>query len=187
MTDRPPVAGPPLPTLDRLRTWREASTSGDAIASALEAARAAERDVGTLLASADRVVMTGAGSSFYLAEVAAAVARETTGRLAIATPLSELILRPAGVLGPGPTDRQVVVVISRSGSTSEAVEVVERMRAAGHPTVAVTCRGNSPLAARAQRVLVSPAGNESAIVMTRSFASMLALLLRVIAGTAPDR
>ena len=187
MTDRPPVAGPPLPTLDRLRTWREASTSGDAIASALEAARAAERDVGTLLASADRVVMTGAGSSFYLAEVAAAVARETTGRLAIATPLSELILRPTGVLGPGPTDRQVVVVISRSGSTSEAVEVVERMRAAGHPTVAVTCRGNSPLAARAQRVLVSPAGNESAIVMTRSFASMLALLLRVIAGTAPDR
>jgi hypothetical protein len=46
MTDRPPVAGPRLPTLDRLRTWREASTSGDAIATALASARAADRDTG---------------------------------------------------------------------------------------------------------------------------------------------
>jgi glucosamine--fructose-6-phosphate aminotransferase (isomerizing) len=187
MTDRPAVAGPPLPTLDRLRTWREASTSGDAIVTALEAARAGERDVGLLLASADRVVMTGAGSSYYLAQVAAAVLRETTGRLAMAVPLSELILRPGGVFAPSAPSRQVVVLVSRSGSTSEAVEAVERVRAAGHPTVAVTCRGNSPLANTAHRVLVSPTGNESAIVMTRSFASMLALLLRVVAGSAPDR
>jgi glucosamine--fructose-6-phosphate aminotransferase (isomerizing) len=187
MTDRPPVAGPPLPTLERLRTWREASTSGDAIAAALEAARAIDRDIGLMLAGADRVVLTGAGSSYYLAQVAAAVLRETTGRLAIAAPLSELMLRPDGVFAPGNPGRQVVVIISRSGSTSEALDVVDRVRAAGHPTVAVTCRGNSPLAGRVHRVLVSPIGNESAIVMTRSFASMLALILRVIAGMASDR
>jgi glutamine---fructose-6-phosphate transaminase (isomerizing) len=187
MTDRPPVAGPPLPTLERLRTWREASTSGDAISAALEAARTSDRDIGLMLAGADRVVLTGAGSSYYLAQVAAAVLRETSGRLAIAAPLSELMLRPGGVFAPGNPGRQVVVIISRSGSTSEALDVVERVRAAGHPTVAVTCRGNSPLAGRSHRVLVSPTGNESAIVMTRSFASMLALLLRVIAGAASDR
>ena len=79
-----------------------------------------------------------------------------------------------------------MIVISRSGSTSEAVDVVTRMRAAGHPTLVVTCRGRSPLAASAERVLVSPAGNEQAIVMTRSFASMLAMLLRAIAGAAGD-
>ena len=78
------------------------------------------------------------------------------------------------------------MIISRSGSTSEAVEVAERMRAAGHPTVAVTCRGDSPLARTADVALVSPDGDEAAIVMTRSFASMLALLLRLVATVAGD-
>jgi glucosamine--fructose-6-phosphate aminotransferase (isomerizing) len=56
------------------------------------------------------------------------------------------------------------------------------MRASGHPTLAVTCRGDSPLATGADVTLVSPAGDEAAIVMTRSFASMLALLLAVVAA-----
>ncbi len=170
--------------LERLLTWREASTSGDAIASALIAGRAAADDLRAILAGAERIVLTGAGSSYYLPQAAAAVARETTGQVVLAAPLSELILRPSGVLGGGPAERQPVVVVSRSGSTSEAVEVVRRMRAAGHPTVALTCRANSPLAAAADQVLVSPDGDEAAIVMTRSFASMLALLLRAIVGEA---
>ena len=87
----------------------------------------------------------------------------------VATPSSELLLRPSGVLGRGAARRQPVVVVSRSGSTSEAVQVVEGMGAAGHPTIAVTCRADSPLAALADRVLLSPAGDEQAIVMTRSF------------------
>jgi glucosamine--fructose-6-phosphate aminotransferase (isomerizing) len=59
--------------------------------------------------------------------------------------------------------------------------VAQRVRAAGHPTFGVTCRGDSPLAGLVDAALVVAAGDESAIVMTRSFASMLALLLRVIA------
>jgi glutamine---fructose-6-phosphate transaminase (isomerizing) len=168
--------------LDHLLTWREASTTGAAIASALIAGRDAGHDLAASFAGAERIVLTGAGSSYYLPQAVAAVARETTGQVVLAAPLSELILRPAGVLGGGPAERQPVVVVSRSGSTSEAIEVVTRMRAAGHPTVALTCRADSPLAAAAAQVLVSPDGDEAAIVMTRSFASMLALLLRAIAG-----
>ncbi len=177
----------PLPSLERLLTWREASSAGEAIAAALEAARAAEADLAGFFAAPDRLIVTGAGSSYYLAQVVAAVSRELTGGMVVAAPLSELILRPAGVIGGGPAARQPVIVISRSGSTSEAVDVVTRMRAAGHPTLVVTCRGRSPLADGAERVLVSPAGNEQAIVMTRSFSSMLALLLRVVAGAAGVR
>ena len=111
-------------------------------------------------------------------------------RPVFAAPLSELILRPDGVLAAAGTGtaagREPVVIISRSGSTSEAVEVAARMRDAGHPTIAVTCRGDSPLASAADVALVSPAGDEAAIVMTRSFASMLALLLRLVASVAGD-
>ena len=182
--------------LDGLLTWRESSTSDAAIAAALEAAARAPEAVGELLASADRVVITGAGSSYYLALVVAAAARAVLRRPVMAAPLSELILRPSGVLvgRSGPTEpgkvagkAEPVVIISRSGATSEAVTVVERMRAAGHPTIAVTCRRDSPLAALADLTLVSPAGDEAAIVMTRSFASMLALLLAIVAGRGdPD-
>ena len=174
-----------------LLTWRESSTSGDAIAAAVDAAAGAEDAALDVLAAADRIVVTGAGSSYYLAQVVASAARALTHRPVIAVPLSELILRPEGVLvaatGAGEAARrEPVVIISRSGSTSEAVTVAERMRAAGHPTIAVTCRAGSPLASLADATLVSPAGDEAAIVMTRSFGSMLALLLGVVARVAGD-
>ena len=180
-----------MTTFDGLLTWRESSTTAEAIDAALGAARKGSVDARELLAGADRIVITGAGSSFYLAQTVAAAAREALRRPVMATPLSELILRPEAVLvAPSNDDaaarREPVVIISRSGATSEAVTVAERMRAARHPTIAVTCRLDSPLADRADVTLVSPGGDEAAIVMTRSFASMLALLLWVVARVGAD-
>ncbi len=173
-----------------LLTWRESSTSGEAIAAALSAADRAPAAAREILTAAERIVITGAGSSYYVAQVVAAAARGVMRRPVIAAPLSELILRPEGVLvgtsGTRPPGQEPVVIISRSGSTSEAVSVAERMRVAGHPTIAVTCRVGSPLAALADVTLVSPAGDEAAIVMTRSFASMLALLLALVAIVGRD-
>ena len=177
-----------MTAFDDLQTWRESATSGEAIAAAVDAAAgepaaAAARE---LLATADRFVVTGAGSSYYLAQAVAAAGRAILGRAVSASPLSELILRPDGVLagsgGGAAAGPEPVVIISRSGSTSEAVRVAELMRAAGHSTIAVTCRAGSPLAALADVTLVSPEGDETAIVMTRSFASMLGLLLAVVAA-----
>jgi glucosamine--fructose-6-phosphate aminotransferase (isomerizing) len=179
-----------MTAFEELLTWRESSTSGDAIAAAVEAAAHASTTALGLL-SATRIVVTGAGSSYYLALAVAAAARAVLGRSAFATPLSELILRPEGVLDGrngvrADSSLEPIVIISRSGSTSEAVDVAERMRATGHPTIAVTCRAASPLAELADVTLVSPAGDEAAIVMTRSFSSMLALLLGVVARAGRD-
>ncbi len=186
MTTNPDRDQAGLSSLDHFLTWRESSTSGTAIAAALEAARRRPGRVIETLRAADQVVITGAGSSYYLGQTAAAVAREATGRPYLAAPLSEFILRPRGVLAAGDPARQPVVVISRSGSTSEAVAVAGQMRSAGHPVIAVTCRGASPLAAAADLAVVTSVGDEEAIVMTRSFASMLALLLRIVADVAGD-
>jgi glutamine---fructose-6-phosphate transaminase (isomerizing) len=195
-----------MTSFEELLTWRESSTSGEAIAAAIDAAGRMPEATRDLLSEADRIVVTGAGSSYYLAQVVAAAGRAALRRPIMAAPLSELILRPDGVLvasagtgggGTGGTGtgrgepapaatREPVVIISRSGSTSEAISVAERMRSAGHPTIAVTCRADSPLAALADVTLVSPAGDEAAIVMTRSFASMLALLLDVVAIVGGD-
>ncbi|MBA2381497.1 MAG: SIS domain-containing protein, partial [Chloroflexi bacterium] len=185
MTTRPIDTAP---SLDHLVGWRESSTTGVAIEAALAAARTGDvaRAARAMLGGAERIVVTGAGSSFYLAQAVAAAARQSTHRPYSAAPLSEILLRPGGVLLAGALVTQPVIVISRSGSTSEAVRVVEEMRALGHPTIAVTCRAESPMANLADVSLVSPAGDEEAIVMTRSFASMLALLLRLVADVASD-
>jgi glutamine---fructose-6-phosphate transaminase (isomerizing) len=177
---RPPRGPDGLIDLERLETWREASTAGEAISAAIGAARAVPDGVRSTLRNAERIVLTGAGSSYYLAQSAAAVGREAAGLPVVAAPLSDVLLRPAGVFSRT-AGSEAVVVISRSGSTSEALSVATQSRAAGRPTFGVTCRAASPLAGLVDSALVSPAGDESAIVMTRSFGSMLALLLRLIA------
>ena len=113
-----------MTAFEDLLTWRESATSGEAIAAAVEAASRAPAAAMELLESAERIVVTGAGSSYYLAQSVAAVARAVLGRTVVATPLSEVILRPESVLVSAPgAGREPVVIISRSGSTSEAVTV----------------------------------------------------------------
>jgi glucosamine--fructose-6-phosphate aminotransferase (isomerizing) len=116
-------------------TWSEAAGSGDAVAGALDSARGSLVTVAPILGRGDPVVYAGAGSSYYVAQVAAWAHRAVLGAPAEAAPLSELLLRPEGVLVPGDPARRPVVVISRSGTTSEAVALAERSTGAGHPVV----------------------------------------------------
>ena len=131
------------------------------------------------LAFSKRIVIAGAGSSFYIAQVAASAMRTYCRLPAEAVPLSEVLLRPRAVFAAEELSNQSVVVVSRSGSTTEALEVIKAAQARGQRTIAVTCRPASPMAQLADDVLAVPEGDEEAIVMTRSFASQAALLMRL--------
>ena len=159
--------------------WQEASTGATAIAAALEVARAAPKATVDRLAFAKRIVVTGAGSSYYIAQIAAYAMRSYCGLPAEAAPLSEVLLRPRGVFAPDEFANQPVVVVSRSGSTTEALEVIRAAKERDQHTLAITCRPQSPMAALADDVLAVPEGDEAAIVMTRSFASQASLLMRL--------
>jgi glucosamine--fructose-6-phosphate aminotransferase (isomerizing) len=97
----------------------------------------------------------------------------------VAAPLSEVLLRPEAVFAPGEPTHQPVIVVSRSGTTTEALEVIRSTRERGAPVIAVTCRPGSPMAQLATATLAVPEGDETAIVMTRSFASQVALIMRL--------
>jgi glutamine---fructose-6-phosphate transaminase (isomerizing) len=165
--------------LEGTTAWREASTGGEAIAAALEAARGAPQGLVDRLARCDRIVVTGAGSSYYIAQVAASAMRTMASLPAVAAPLSEVLLRPDDVLAPGDQGRQLVVIVSRSGSTTEAVDVVRASAERGQGTLAVTCRPGSPMTDLAEVTLAVPAADEAAIVMTRSFLALTSLLCRL--------
>jgi glucosamine--fructose-6-phosphate aminotransferase (isomerizing) len=185
------TAHPEVPiTPDRIRAaveltlaWGEATAGKDAIAAALAVARGAPDDLIEVVASGRRVVLSGAGSSYYICQVAASAMRQVAGIPAIAVPLSDLLLRPDDVLlADGQPDP--VFLVSRSGSTTEAVEAMESLRRHGRYTVAVTARPASPLTELASATLSVAEADEEAIVMTRSVAALTTLLMRLAARVA---
>jgi glucosamine--fructose-6-phosphate aminotransferase (isomerizing) len=160
-------------------TWREASAAAVAIAAAHEAARSAPLEIIDRLDGATRIVISGAGSSLYIAQVAAVAWREEANLPAEAQPLSEALLRPGAVFAGQPIADQPLIVVSRSGTTTEALKLLEAARERGQFTIAVTCRPQAPMADLADVALTVAEGDDEAIVMTRSFVSQTSLLMRL--------
>lgn len=125
-------------------------------------------------------VFVGCGTSYYLAQAAAASFTLLTGSLARALPASEILFYPELSL-PSP-DKTFPVLISRSGHTSEILAVAEALTQKGIEFLALTCDGNE-LAASTSRVLQLPVREEST-VMTASFTSMLLTMQFVAAKFA---
>lgn len=73
-------------------------------------------------------------------------------------------------------DRSAVVALSQSGQTPDVVAYVERARATGSPTIALTNDPSSPLASAADVTVPLLAGDERAIAATKTYTSELAAL-----------
>lgn len=126
-------------------------------------------------------VFVGCGSSYYVAQSAAATALSLAGRRAQAIPASELLLYPEATLAAA--GGLTPVLISRSGRTSEVIQAAEVLKARGVPTLAVTCAPRERLEKIADAAILLSAADEQSMVMTRSFSSML-LALQVSAARA---
>lgn len=122
------------------------------------------------------LLFAGSGTSLYLSMVAAEIAQRN-GIASRACPAADIWLEPESTL----SDAATVVVITRSGTTSEALRAAETAKARGRTVVLVTCNSESPAAAIASQVLLSPKGDDGTIVMVRSFSSMLLLLQAAVA------
>lgn len=124
-------------------------------------------------------IFIGCGTSFYLAQAAACSLNLLLGVSSRAVPASELLLFPTLVV---PHDRKSYfpVLISRSGHTSEVLQVAKYLQSQGISFLAVTCDGRE-LKGMTPRVLKMPV-EEKSTVMTSSFTSML-LGLQYLAGT----
>jgi glutamine---fructose-6-phosphate transaminase (isomerizing) len=83
----------------------------------------------------------------------------------------------------------VVVALSQSGRTPDVVEYVERARAGGAFTVAITNDPGSALAASADATLLLSAGPEHAVAATKTYLNQVAalgLLAAHAAGRGPE-
>jgi len=121
---------------------------------------------GLLPSRGQRVAFVGCGSSWFVAQ-SAAVLRESDG--GGETDAFHPAAAPAG------RRYDAVVAISRSGTTSEILWMIDGLPA-GVARHAVTLDGTSPLAAAVTRVVVLDAVREESVVQTASATSAVALL-----------
>ncbi|NII41427.1 fructoselysine-6-P-deglycase FrlB-like protein [Curtobacterium flaccumfaciens] len=113
----------------------------------------------------ERVAVIGCGTSWFIA-MSYAVARESAG----------LGQTDAFAGSEYPADRQYdrVVTISRSGTTTEIIDLLRALP--GQRTVLITAVPDSPAAADADDVVALPFADERSVVQTRFATTALALL-----------
>ena len=135
------------------------------------AAQLATRLAGTLPARGERVAVAGCGTSWFMAQSYAA-AREAAGH-------GETDAFAASEM---PTDRAYhrVLVLSRSGTTTEILQLLSRLRGRV-PTVAITAVAGTPVAEAADAVIDLGFADEESVVQTR-FATTELVLLRAHLG-----
>ena len=148
-------------------TYREIKSQTEAWVQALELAKAASLPDA---AQYKQIIFTGCGSTYYLSLVAATLYQELTGRSARAVPASELLLNPQIVVQNNIS--QLLVAISRSGTTTETVRAVEKFKAEKRGNVVVISNYDAALSRLADVRIVIDQGQEKSMAQTRSFASM---------------
>ncbi|PSR22441.1 MAG: sugar isomerase [Sulfobacillus acidophilus] len=116
----------------------------------------------------DRVLCVGSGSSYYLALVVAALGANI-GLDIVALPTQDVILEHGAILRAF----SALVIISRSGETSEAVWAAQMAKTTGKSVLAVSCNANASLHSYADASWILPFAHDHTVVMTRSFTSML--------------
>ncbi|GAA2252385.1 MULTISPECIES: SIS domain-containing protein [Kitasatospora] len=112
----------------------------------------------------ERVAVTGCGTSWFIAQAYAAL-REAGGH-------GETDALAASEFRYG-RDYDRVLAISRSGTTTEVLDVLDRVEA---PTSAVTADPGTPISGASDRLLVLDFADERSVVQTRFATTALALL-----------
>lgn len=125
---------------------------------------------GILPQNGERVAIVGCGTSWFMA-MSYAVLRESQG----------LGVTDAFAGSEYPIDRTYdrVVAISRSGTTTEIVELLGKLKPA--TTVLITAVADSPAAELATHIVALPFADEKSVVQTR-FATTALVLLRACLG-----
>ncbi|MFC3571941.1 SIS domain-containing protein [Streptomyces yaanensis] len=141
----------------------------------IRAAASAEAHRDALPAAGERVAFVGCGTSFFMAQ-SAAVLRERAGR-------GETDAFAASEFPHGRAyDR--VVTLTRSGTTTEVLDVLARLRGRIR-TTAITADPRTPVRESADEVVVLDFADERSVVQTR-FATTALTLLRAHLGLHTD-
>ncbi|MFF2406988.1 SIS domain-containing protein [Streptomyces sp. NPDC058092] len=139
------------------------------------AAELARTQASALPAAGERIAVVGCGTSFYMAQAYAALREESGQGESDAFAASEF---------PFGRSYDRVVALTRSGTTTEVLALLDRLRGVTR-TVAITADPKTPVMTSADEVVVLDFADEQSVVQTR-FATTLLTLLRAHLGLHTD-
>jgi glutamine---fructose-6-phosphate transaminase (isomerizing) len=117
-------------------------------------------------------IFTGCGTSYYLAISASRYFQAVTGNVALAIPASEIFMFSNQVFVPG--KKYKLIVISRSGTTSEIIHALKHIRENEQiTTLSVTCNNDTEMVRLSNESIILDHVKEESVVMTQSFTNML--------------
>jgi len=177
-TNSPRAGAATLPEiLSQPDTWRETARHF--------ATSEARSEILRIFSGSAPWLFVACGSSYYLSRVIAAQWTRLLHVGCTAVPASELLFAPDETLTR--TGAKQVVLISRSGKTTEVLRVAQWLSTKDAiRTLGVTCSVESELAKLCALTVMLPWTDEQSMVMTRSFTSILLLFARLGAGFAGD-
>ena len=120
-----------------------------------------------LPAAGARLAVVGCGTSFYMAQAFAALREQAGQGETDAFAASEHKLHRG---------YDAVLVITRSGTTTEVIEVLTGLRGSGVPTTAIVATAGTPVTELADTVILLSEVDEESVVQTRFATTALALL-----------
>ncbi len=119
----------------------------------------------------ENVYFTGCGSTYYLAQAAAALFQQLTGINSAGMPASEILWYAASAYRTG--RRNLLVAVSRSGETTETIHAVRAFQQRGDgDVITFTCYPGRELAEMGCINLLFPAAQEESMAQTRSFSAI---------------
>jgi glucosamine--fructose-6-phosphate aminotransferase (isomerizing) len=130
----------------------------------------------------DEILLFGCGSSYNLSQSAAFFTRSIQDSVeCVAVPSSELLINTASFIKS--QKKYLVVGFSRSGDTTESVEVLRKLKDYNNVDLfTFTCREGSSFCKITENNFVCRNAAEESIVMTVSFSSMLFAYFTIFAS-----
>jgi len=154
-----------------IHTLAEIRTQPECWPEAFEKIEKAGERLARMWKSAEEVVFSGCGSGFNIACAVAPYAQKVSDKTCRAVQASELTVNPQCCLNK--KRKTLVMVISRSGRTTESVMALEMAKKCGADTIALVCFGDSAMAKIADVPLVLERAVEKSVTTTRSFTAMV--------------
>ncbi|HEY1627668.1 MAG TPA: SIS domain-containing protein [Streptosporangiaceae bacterium] len=144
--------------------WRTAAARAG---NGADAGDGADGRSGRLLpAPGQRIALAGCGTSRYMAQAMAAWREAQGDGVTDAFAASEM---------PASRSYDLVIAISRSGTTTEVVQLANELRQNGNRVLAITAIPGMPVADAADAVIDLPFADEASVVQTRFATSVCAL------------
>ncbi len=154
-----------------MHTWNELCSQPQAWSDALSVLhqRFAELRQHKALTHASHIIWSGCGSPYYLAVAMSRLQQQRSDIPVTVLPASELWNNPAASIPR--TGTPTLVLLSRSGSTTEVLKAAAQFRTSSPNgcIITVSCYADRPLAQLGDINIVLPSGQEQSIAQTRAF------------------